>query len=623
MRLAKRIWKAIFRPLLLIIGSGIIIPLVLIVITDIMKSSVSRDYPYILDTINEYRYWIALISALVFVILILIEVVRYIFDDHLRLRKYFNVYKPKEFTLEVAKQVLRFPKANKKFYSRARVMDSLKRLAAGDSVRNGILFKGPAGIGKSRLAYYLAREGFGDKKFERILIPKNDNKLKEALEDKDLAIPRKNIIILDDVEKYLGLERFKNVFADWPACFFVATMRVEEEQKLTEEGGVIADFLNRGIEDHLYKFTLAKLSDEEGEAAAEFLGDEAEGYKEGAQPPDTFSALVSDLEREYKVYVDNWKGKDEGFILEVLAFAIFSGFNEPPMTDEIPVILDILYEGREFIDKENALKNLKNSERIIVNKGRVDCRTEFLAYIYRGELEKETENEKYIEVAILRGVLALVILVEQSYNAGKTAMVSKALARTFELYSDKAETYFAAGYVNQKTNPEEAAKYYRRAFEINPDYVDAHNNYAMILIDNGKIDDAITHLETALNISTNYLIVHINYALLLSDKGLFREAHKHFRWGLRIDPYNAFAHINYANFLIKLGDKEHACEHYVEALRIDPDFSQVNGAYADFLARQGRCVEAREYAARFFELAPDHPNVEYLTELLDEKCPEE
>jgi tetratricopeptide (TPR) repeat protein len=93
--------------------------------------------------------------------------------------------------------------------------------------------------------------------------------------------------------------------------------------------------------------------------------------------------------------------------------------------------------------------------------------------------------------------------------------------------------------------------------------------------------------ERALNVTGNNWLIHNNYANLLSDEGRYEEALVYFNKALKIKPYSAEVHINLANTLMDLGRIDEAIEHYEKALKFRPDLADGHYNLAVALAKKG------------------------------------
>ena len=89
--------------------------------------------------------------------------------------------------------------------------------------------------------------------------------------------------------------------------------------------------------------------------------------------------------------------------------------------------------------------------------------------------------------------------------------------------------------------------------------------------------------------------IHNNYAILLKDIGRLEEAESHYLESLRLDPDSSRAHSNYANLLKDIGRLEEAESHHLEALRLNPDGSSAHNNYAILLCVKGDIDGALKY----------------------------
>ena len=103
---------------------------------------------------------------------------------------------------------------------------------------------------------------------------------------------------------------------------------------------------------------------------------------------------------------------------------------------------------------------------------------------------------------------------------------------------------------------EEAESHYKEALRINPEYANAHYNYAILLGDMKKTEEAESHYMEALRINPEYVNAHYNYANLLKNMKRFEEAESHYQEALRINPEDVNIVGNYAGLLLARGNKK-------------------------------------------------------------------
>lgn len=106
--------------------------------------------------------------------------------------------------------------------------------------------------------------------------------------------------------------------------------------------------------------------------------------------------------------------------------------------------------------------------------------------------------------------------------------------------------------------------------------------------------NSFTLFEHTLAVTSNNFPIHSNYANVLSDLGRFDQAIEHFNKSLQLRPNNAQVHNNFGNTLRKLGRIDEAIEHYNKAVELKPGFSQAYYNLAIALTKQGKTDEAIE-----------------------------
>ena len=91
---------------------------------------------------------------------------------------------------------------------------------------------------------------------------------------------------------------------------------------------------------------------------------------------------------------------------------------------------------------------------------------------------------------------------------------------------------------------------------------------------------------------------HNNYAILLIDLERKNEAEEHYKKALEIKPDYADAHYNYANLLVDLERKERGGRALYKAWILNRIMPNVHYNYAILLVNLGRKTEAEEHSKR-------------------------
>ena len=151
---------------------------------------------------------------------------------------------------------------------------------------------------------------------------------------------------------------------------------------------------------------------------------------------------------------------------------------------------------------------------------------------------------------------------------------------------------------------DEAITHYRKALEIDPNYVLAHYSFGPALASRGQFDEAIAHYRKALEIEPDYALGHYNLGNALAGRGQFGEAISHYRKALEIKPDYAEAHYNLGLALADRGQFEDAITHYRKALEIEPNDADAHNNLGAALAGRGQFDQAITHFQEAVKIKP-------------------
>lgn len=152
---------------------------------------------------------------------------------------------------------------------------------------------------------------------------------------------------------------------------------------------------------------------------------------------------------------------------------------------------------------------------------------------------------------------------------------------------------------------DEAAARFRRALEIQPDYVPAFNNLGVTLRAQGRVDDAIRAYGEGLALRDDYPDLHYNLANALLVQNRAAEAADHLRRASAGTPDSAAVHNNLGTALADQGQLSEAAAEFERAIALEPDSARAHRNLGNVLASMGRVSEAREHLERAVAIAPD------------------
>jgi tetratricopeptide (TPR) repeat protein len=181
--------------------------------------------------------------------------------------------------------------------------------------------------------------------------------------------------------------------------------------------------------------------------------------------------------------------------------------------------------------------------------------------------------------------------------------------------TDNFVAHFKLGNVlMQKGKVDEAILHFQNTVQIRPAFAQARNNLGGLLLQKGQVDEAIPHLQKALQINPNYGKAHINLANAFMQKGREDQAIVHFQNALQIDPANMEVQNNLAWLLatsaqasLRNGRKAVELARQANARTSGNNLLLLN-TLAAALAEAGQFPEAVETARRALQLAEAQSN---------------
>jgi len=160
---------------------------------------------------------------------------------------------------------------------------------------------------------------------------------------------------------------------------------------------------------------------------------------------------------------------------------------------------------------------------------------------------------------------------------------------------------------------------YEHMLTLSPDVSIVHYNLGIVLKEQGKFDEAITHYRRVLQIDPNHGKAHNNLGIVLRGQGKFDEAIIHYRRALQINPNNAEAYNNLGVVLEGRDKLDEAIACYQQALQIKPHLLGPHTNLGRALQLQNKLDEALDHCRQDLENVPDfaeaHANMGYILQL--------
>ncbi|HTY99938.1 MAG TPA: tetratricopeptide repeat protein [Rhodocyclaceae bacterium] len=152
--------------------------------------------------------------------------------------------------------------------------------------------------------------------------------------------------------------------------------------------------------------------------------------------------------------------------------------------------------------------------------------------------------------------------------------------------------------------PDEAEVCYRRALDLKPDLVEAHNNLANLFKDANRMEEAEAAYRRAVELRPDYAEAWNNLGTLLKAEGRWRDAEPCYRRALELKPELVEAHNNLGNLLKDSWRPAEAESCYRRALALNPAAAEAHNNLGRLQKEAGNLAEAEASYRRALELKP-------------------
>ncbi len=152
------------------------------------------------------------------------------------------------------------------------------------------------------------------------------------------------------------------------------------------------------------------------------------------------------------------------------------------------------------------------------------------------------------------------------------------LLHALELEPDSPDVHNNLGLVyswSDSKDNDKAIYHYKKCIELKPESLLAYSNLGIHYKSMGLVEESETILKEALKMDPDNTAVHFNYATLLGELHRWDEAIEHYEFVLTMDPDNPSAHYNLSNVLLVLRRWEEGWRHYEWRWETYPIFRKV------------------------------------------------
>ena len=157
----------------------------------------------------------------------------------------------------------------------------------------------------------------------------------------------------------------------------------------------------------------------------------------------------------------------------------------------------------------------------------------------------------------------------------------------------------------QQGKLDDAIAHYRSALQMQPDSWDAEYNLGTALVAKGQVDEAILHCERAVGMRPTDPDAQVSLGNALFAKGRIDEAIVHYQKAITAQPDHFLARYSLGHALLEKGELDGAIQFSRSALLLRPSDADCHTTLAIALEEKGEPTEAIQHYKKALELAPE------------------
>ena len=158
---------------------------------------------------------------------------------------------------------------------------------------------------------------------------------------------------------------------------------------------------------------------------------------------------------------------------------------------------------------------------------------------------------------------------------------------------------------------DEALPCLQKAVELQPDDADALQNLGLVLYHKGRLDESLPWFQQAIACNPRLVQARFNLGRALLDKGRVDEALVQLQAAVEAAPGMAAAGYHLGRALLAKGREEEAVALFQRAIELQPNLAEAHGDLAGELFRKGRVDEAIAHFRIALELQPGYARTQY------------
>lgn len=191
------------------------------------------------------------------------------------------------------------------------------------------------------------------------------------------------------------------------------------------------------------------------------------------------------------------------------------------------------------------------------------------------------------------------------HAAGRLTEAKRAYKKLLSKRPGDPDLRYLAGLLAwQAGDARQAEAHLRHAVRLRSSFAEAHNNLGLVLVEQGRPDEAVECYLRAVELQPEYLLALKNLALLLAKLERYEEAIPYLDRVLALEPDSVEVHNNRGVAAQRLGRLEDAVSGFERALDREPDYAVAILNLGETLQKLGRLDEAEANLRRVVALEP-------------------
>ncbi len=133
-----------------------------------------------------------------------------------------------------------------------------------------------------------------------------------------------------------------------------------------------------------------------------------------------------------------------------------------------------------------------------------------------------------------------------------------------------------------------------------------HNNFGLLLLKEGKTEEALKQFEKTLELKPNYAEVYNNIGLVMSKQGKPEEELKNYLKAIQLNPKLEKVHYNIANWYVKQKQVGNAVLYLNRAIQANPNYAEAHYRLGQILFWLNKKEEALQHFSVAAKLKPEY-----------------